>query len=48
MTKTDGTTNYTPGLTTVYTIVVTNDGPSDITDALVSDSVVGADGFADA
>ncbi|SEJ85540.1 conserved repeat domain-containing protein/Por secretion system C-terminal sorting domain-containing protein [Dyadobacter sp. SG02] len=40
ITKTDGTNRYTPGSTTVYTIVVTNHGPFDIvTDASVTDAV---------
>src|SRR5262249_45618324 len=31
ITKTDGTTTYTPGGTTTYTIVVSNNGPSAVT-----------------
>ncbi|NWG00533.1 MAG: IPTL-CTERM sorting domain-containing protein, partial [Thermoanaerobaculaceae bacterium] len=38
ITKTDGTTTYTPGGTLTYTIVVTNNGPSDVTGATVTDT----------
>ncbi|MEI6900212.1 MAG: hypothetical protein WCL00_10055, partial [Bacteroidota bacterium] len=38
ITKTDGASNYTPGMTTTYTIVVTNNGTSDVTGATVSDT----------
>ena len=38
VTKTDGTTQYVPGTTTTYTIVVTNHGPSDVTGASVIDT----------
>jgi uncharacterized repeat protein (TIGR01451 family) len=39
VTKTDGSTTYTPGGTTTYTIVVTNHGPSFVTGATVSDAL---------
>ncbi len=35
--KTDGVVNIVPGTTTTYTIVVTNNGPSDVVGATVSD-----------
>lgn len=35
--KTDGVTNVTPGGQTTYTIVVTNNGPSPVVDAVVTD-----------
>jgi uncharacterized repeat protein (TIGR01451 family)/fimbrial isopeptide formation D2 family protein len=38
VTKTDGKTQYVPGTTTTYTIVVTNRGPSDVTGATVVDT----------
>jgi uncharacterized repeat protein (TIGR01451 family)/fimbrial isopeptide formation D2 family protein len=38
ITKTDGTTQYTPGGTLTYTIVVTNNGPSNVTGATVTDT----------
>lgn len=38
ITKTDGLTNYIPGGTRIYTIVVTNNGPSGVLNALVSDA----------
>ncbi len=37
ITKTDGTTTYTPGSSTTYTIVVSNNGPSNVTGAAVND-----------
>lgn len=37
VTKTDGKTQYVPGTTTTYTIVVTNNGPSDVVGASVVD-----------
>ena len=37
VTKTDGKTQYVPGTTTTYTIVVTNNGPSNVTGASVVD-----------
>jgi gliding motility-associated-like protein/uncharacterized repeat protein (TIGR01451 family) len=37
ITKTDGTTTYTPGTNSVYTIVVSNNGPSNVVGATVSD-----------
>src|SRR5262249_26360857 len=39
MTKTDGAGTYTPGGSTTYTIVVTNNGPSAVTGATVSDAL---------
>ena len=39
MTKSDGTTSYTPGTTTTYTVVVTNAGPSNIVGATISDAI---------
>ena len=36
--KTDGVTTLTPGTTTTYTIVVTNSGPSPVTNAIVLDN----------
>ncbi|QQS47374.1 MAG: DUF11 domain-containing protein [Acidobacteriota bacterium] len=36
--KTDGVTNYIPGGSLTYTIVVTNNGPSGVMNALVSDT----------
>lgn len=39
ITKTDGTTKYTPGTNTVYTVVVTNNGPFDLADAFVTDAI---------
>ena len=38
VTKTDGKTQYVPGTTTNYTIVVTNRGPSNVTGATVVDT----------
>lgn len=37
VTKTDGKTLYTPGTNNVYTVTVTNNGPSAVTNAPVSD-----------
>ncbi len=37
--KTDGTTTYTPGTTLVYTIVVGNTGPSNVFNAAVIDNI---------
>ncbi|MGK9055390.1 DUF7507 domain-containing protein [Neorhizobium petrolearium] len=37
ITKDDGVTTYTPGLDASYTIVVTNNGPDDVTGARISD-----------
>jgi uncharacterized repeat protein (TIGR01451 family) len=39
ITKTDNATEVTPGLVTTYTIVVTNNGPSSITGATVTDTM---------
>jgi large repetitive protein len=39
VTKTDSTGTYTPGSTTTYTIVVSNDGPSNITGASFEDDI---------
>jgi uncharacterized repeat protein (TIGR01451 family) len=41
VTKTDGVTTVVPGTTTVYTIVVSNSGPSDVTGAIVTDNIPG-------
>lgn len=38
VTKTNGQTQYVPGTTTTYTIVVTNQGPSSVTGATVVDT----------
>ena len=38
VTKTDGKTQYVPGTTNTYTIVVTNNGPSNVTGATVVDT----------
>jgi len=38
VTKTDGVPNYTPGGRIFYTIVVSNKGPGDVVNALVSDT----------
>lgn len=38
VTKTDGVTNYIPGGRVFYTIVVSNKGPGDVINALVSDT----------
>ncbi len=37
VTKTDGAANYAPGTSTTYTIVVTNNGPANVTGATVVD-----------
>ena len=42
ITKTDGTTTYTPGGSTTYTIVVSNNGPSAVTGAAVNDALPAA------
>ncbi|HEY2827592.1 MAG TPA: DUF11 domain-containing protein, partial [Pirellulales bacterium] len=42
VTKTDGTTTAVPGNSTTYTITVTNNGPSDVTGATVSDMMPSA------
>ena len=39
ITKTDGTSTYTPGSSTTYTIVVSNNGPSAVTGAAVNDTM---------
>ncbi len=39
VTKTDGITAITPGSTTTYTIVVANDGPDAVANAVVTDTV---------
>ncbi|MCT7374075.1 DUF6923 family protein [Chelativorans salis] len=41
ITKTNGSETYNPGGQTIYTIVVTNNGPIDVTGALVNDAVPG-------
>ena len=38
ITKTDGVASVTPGGATTYTIVVTNNGPGEVTDAAVTDT----------
>src|SRR5207248_1252897 len=38
ITKTDGSATYTPGVGLTYTIVASNNGPSNVTDATVVDS----------
>src|SRR5207237_602180 len=48
ITKTDGVATVTPGTSTMYTIVVNNNGPSSVTGATVSDILpasVGSDTF---
>src|SRR5690606_38523063 len=35
--KTDNAANFTPGTAVVYTVTVTNNGPSDVTGATVTD-----------
>ena len=40
ITKTDGSATIVPGGTTTYTIMVSNAGPSDVSDALVTDTFV--------
>ncbi len=42
ITKTDGLADYTPGHPQVYTITVTNSGPSDAYNAVVSDAIPSA------
>src|SRR6185295_13759950 len=37
VTKTDGSATYTPGNNVIYTVVVSNAGPSNVTGASVSD-----------
>jgi len=39
ITKDDGSATYTPGGTTTYTIVVTNNGPDDVTGAMIEDNL---------
>jgi uncharacterized repeat protein (TIGR01451 family) len=39
ITNTDGTSTFTPGGTTTYKIVVTNNGPDDVTGAAVNDTL---------
>ncbi|MEP0804172.1 MAG: DUF11 domain-containing protein, partial [Chloroflexota bacterium] len=38
ITKTDGSTTYTPGASVTYTIVVTNSGPNNVSGATVTDT----------
>jgi hypothetical protein len=38
ITKTDGVANYTPGGTTTYTIIVSNNGPGNVNAAIISDN----------
>ena len=42
ITKTDGVSSVVPGTSTTYTIVVVNNGPSDVTGATVSDTLPAA------
>ena len=42
VTKTDGVSSAVPGTSTTYTIVVTNNGPSNVTGATVSDTLPAA------
>jgi uncharacterized repeat protein (TIGR01451 family) len=42
VTKTDGSASYLPGSSTTYTIVVTNNGPSFVTGATVTDTLPAA------
>jgi uncharacterized repeat protein (TIGR01451 family) len=42
VTKTDGSATYTPGSPITYTLVVTNDGPSNVTGATVADAIPAA------
>ena len=42
ITKSDGAVNVVPGATTTYTIVVTNNGPSDVTGATIADAMPAA------
>jgi len=42
ITKTDGVTSVVPGTTTTYTIVATNNGPSNVTGATVADTLPAA------
>ncbi|MBI3242893.1 MAG: DUF11 domain-containing protein [Chloroflexi bacterium] len=42
LTKDDGTTTYTPGGTTTYTVTAVNNGPSDVTGATVVDNLPAA------
>ncbi|MFN7947516.1 MAG: SdrD B-like domain-containing protein [Blastocatellia bacterium] len=42
ITKTDNQTTYLPGGSLTYTIVVSNNGPSDVTNATVSDTIPAA------
>jgi len=46
ITKTDGATTAIPGKTTTYTIVVTNNGPSAVSNALVTDTLPASIGSA--
>ena len=39
ITKTDGSSSYTPGATTTYMIVASNNGPSAVTGATISDTL---------
>jgi uncharacterized repeat protein (TIGR01451 family) len=39
ITKNDGTTSYTPGGTNTYTIIATNNGPSAVSGATISDTL---------
>ena len=39
ITKTDGQSSYSPGASIVYTITATNNGPGDVTSALITDMI---------
>ncbi|MGC5198760.1 hypothetical protein ACLD7X_018415, partial [Aphanothece microscopica RSMan92] len=42
ITKTDGSATYTPGSPITYTIVVSNNGPSNVTGATINDAIPAA------
>ena len=42
LTKDDGTTTYTPGGSTIYTVTVTNNGPDNVAGAAVTDTLPAA------
>ncbi|MBI4762444.1 MAG: sortase [Chloroflexota bacterium] len=39
VTKTDGSTTYTPGVGVTYTVVIGNNGPSDVSGAILTDNI---------